>query len=110
MDFSLTEEQKALKKVARDFAEKEIAPHVEDDEREHRFRIDILKKMGELGFFGCVIPESYGGNEAGLLASVLMTEEISHTGFRKSIRWRDFLGTPNHSRLWRARQTYKSSS
>jgi glutaryl-CoA dehydrogenase (non-decarboxylating) len=83
MDFDLNEEQLAMQEVARDFAEKEIAPTIEQDEKEHRFRPELVKKMGELGFFGCVIPEEYGGNGAGHLASVILTEEIA----RVSASW-----------------------
>lgn len=83
MDFDLNEEQQAMQEVARDFAEKEIAPTMEQDEKEHRFRPELVRKMGELGFFGCVIPEEYGGNGAGHLASVIITEEIA----RVSASW-----------------------
>lgn len=77
MDFELTEEQLEMKKVARDFAEKEIAPIVEKDEAEHKFRPEIVKKMGKLGFFGGVIPEEYGGSGAGMFSTILMNEEIA---------------------------------
>ena len=77
MDFELSEEQIAMRDLARDFAEKEIAPIVEEDEKHHKFRPEIVKKMGELGFFGVVIPEEYGGTDLGLLSSVVITEEIA---------------------------------
>jgi glutaryl-CoA dehydrogenase (non-decarboxylating) len=77
MDFELSEELVSMREVARNFAEKEIKPHLNDDEKEHRFRPELVKKMAELGFFGCVIPEEYGGNGAGHLASVVITEEIA---------------------------------
>lgn len=83
MNFDLTEEQKTMMEVARDFAEKEIKPTQEIDEKEHRFRPEICKKMAELGFFGCVIPEKYGGNESGHLCAALLTEEIA----RVSASW-----------------------
>ncbi|MEK7449294.1 MAG: glutaryl-CoA dehydrogenase Acd [Planctomycetota bacterium] len=77
MDFELNEEQRELKKLARDFAEKEIAPIVEKDEAEHKFRPEIVRQMGELGFFGGVIPEEYGGTNLGMLATLIMNEEIA---------------------------------
>lgn len=77
MDFDLTEEQIAMKNLAREFAEKEIAPTIEKDEAEHRFRPEIVRKMGELGFFGGVIPEEYGGTATGLLSTIIMNEEIA---------------------------------
>ena len=77
MDFSFTEEQEAMREMAKNFAEKKIAPTMEEDEKEHRFRREIVKEMGRLGFFGCIAPEKYGGNESGYLAASLMTEEIA---------------------------------
>lgn len=83
MNFQFTEEQKAMIDVGRDFAEKEILPTQEKDEKEHRFRPETVKKMADLGFFGCVIPEQYGGNETGHLCAALLTEEIG----RVSASW-----------------------
>ncbi len=83
MDFELGEELLAMRQVARDFAENEIAPTIEQDEKDHRFRPEVVKKMADLGFFGCVIPEEYGGNGAGHIASVVITEEIA----RVSASW-----------------------
>ncbi len=77
MDFKLTEEQLAMQEMAKNFAEKKIAPTMEEDEKEHRFRREIVKEMGRLGFFGCIAPEKYGGNESGYLAATLMTEEVA---------------------------------
>lgn len=77
MDFSLTEEQEAMREMAKNFAEKKIAPTMEEDEKEHRFRREIVKEMAKLGFFGCIAPEKYGGNESGYLGATVMTEEIA---------------------------------
>jgi glutaryl-CoA dehydrogenase (non-decarboxylating) len=77
MDFSLNEEQEFSRKTAKDFAEKKIAPTMEEDEKEHRFRPEIVKAMAKLGFFGCIAPEKYGGNELGALSATVMTEEIA---------------------------------
>jgi len=77
MDFELTEEQKLMQDMARRFARETISPTAEKDEEEHRFRPELVRQMGELGFFGCLIPEEYGGNGAGELASVVITEEIA---------------------------------
>ena len=52
MDFALTDEQKMVQDMARNFAEKEIAPFVEEDEDNHFYRREILTKMGELGLLG----------------------------------------------------------
>ena len=77
MDFKLNEEQEAMREMAKNFAEKKIAPTMEEDEKEHRFRKEIVKEMARLGFFGCIAPEKYGGNESGYLAASVMTEEIA---------------------------------
>ena len=87
MDFQLSEELIAVRDLAREFAEKEIAPTAAKDDKEHNFRKDLLLKMGELGFFGSVIPEKYGGNGLGFLAMVLITEEVArvHSAVRVAI-------------------------
>ncbi|MDO8690335.1 MAG: acyl-CoA dehydrogenase family protein, partial [Dehalococcoidia bacterium] len=77
MDFDLSEEQKAIQRLARDFAQKEIAPVVDADEKAHRFQRELVSKMGELGFLGCPIPEEYGGSGTGFLAHALVAEEIA---------------------------------
>ncbi|MEE9144842.1 MAG: glutaryl-CoA dehydrogenase Acd [Candidatus Binatia bacterium] len=84
MDFNLTEELIAVRDLVRDFAEKEIAPTAAKDDREHTFRRDLVLKMGELGFYGCHIPEEYGGTNLGFLALALITEEIArvHSAIR----------------------------
>jgi len=63
--------------MAKNFAEKKIAPTMEEDEKEHRFRKEIVKEMANLGFFGCIAPEKYGGNETGYIAASIMAEEIA---------------------------------
>jgi len=84
MDFELPEELAEVQKLARDFSAKEIAPTAAKDDREHVFRKDLLSKMGELGFYGCLIPEQYGGNGLGFLAHTLISEEIArvHSAIR----------------------------
>jgi glutaryl-CoA dehydrogenase (non-decarboxylating) len=85
MDFSLTEDQKMMQDTARRFAEEIIAPTIEEDEKNHRFNRDILAQMAEMGFFGCVIPEQYGGLglDDGMVTSMIVTEEIA----RVSASW-----------------------
>jgi glutaryl-CoA dehydrogenase (non-decarboxylating) len=87
MDFELSEELSAVRDLAREFAEKEIAPTAGQDDKERKLRKDLLLKMGELGFFGSVIPEKYGGNGLGFLAMVLITEEVArvHSAVRVAI-------------------------
>ena len=87
MDFELSDELIAVRDLAREFAEKEIAPTAAKDDKEQNFRGDLVRKMGELGFYGTMIPEAYGGSALGFLAMVLITEEIArvHSAMRVAI-------------------------
>ena len=87
MDFELSEELIAVRDLAREFAEKEIAPTAAKDDKDKNFRGDLIKNMGDLGFYGTMIPEEYGGSGLGHLAMVLITEEIAavHSAMRVSI-------------------------
>ena len=80
MDFELSEEIRAIQETARKFVQKEILPRMAEDDASHSFQKDLVKKMGELGFFGCPIPEEYGGSGLGFLAHTVVTEEIAKTG------------------------------
>jgi len=84
MQFELTEEQLLVQDTARRFAAEDIAPTLEEEERHHEFRIDRVARMGELGFFSCVVDEKYGGNGMGFMESVLIAEQIA----RVSASWR----------------------
>ncbi len=75
--FELSRELQDIQKTAREFARKEVLPRVAEDEKNHAFQKDLVLKMAELDFFGCPIPEAYGGNEMGFLAHTIVTEEIS---------------------------------
>ncbi|MBW2208759.1 MAG: acyl-CoA dehydrogenase family protein [Deltaproteobacteria bacterium] len=78
MDFALSEELQMLQDMARDFAAEKIAPFADEWDENHYFPYEeVIKPMGELGFFGTVIPEEYGGNEMGWLAAMILTEEIA---------------------------------
>ncbi len=77
MHFGFTEEQQMMQDMAKNFAANEILPTLEDDEKEHRFRMEILEKMGALSFFGCALPEEVGGNGFGFLESVIIAEQIA---------------------------------
>jgi glutaryl-CoA dehydrogenase (non-decarboxylating) len=83
MDFELSEEHELMRSTAESFARDRIAPLVAEDEAAHRFRPEVVREMGELGFFGAVIDEAYGGTNAGYLASALMTMEVA----RVSASW-----------------------
>ena len=77
MDFELSQEQKAVQQLCRDFAREVVAPAAEELDREHRFGYDIVRQMGELGLFGLPFSEKYGGAGADFLSLCLAIEEIS---------------------------------
>jgi len=77
MDFSLSKEQKDIKKAAAEFARGEFqADLILECENNHRFPREIYKKMGELGFIGLDYPEAVGGGELGIMENVLVIEEF----------------------------------
>ena len=84
MNFELTEEQKMVQNMAKDFAENEIAPYVDQDEENHYWRKEIFDKMADLGSFGFCIDEEYGGNGMGFLEGALAIEQVAkvHTSWR----------------------------
>jgi len=78
MDFELSKELEMLRKAVREFATKKIAPFADQWDAEHYFPYkEVIKPMGELGFFGTVIPEEYDGVDMGWLAAAVVTEEIA---------------------------------
>jgi len=77
LDFDLTEEQQDIKRLAREFAESEIAPHrAEWDEAQH-FPVDVMGRLAQLGFLGILFPQEYGGAGLGYIEYVIVIEEIS---------------------------------
>ena len=60
MDLAWTPEQQELRALARDFAEREIAPHVGEYDKEERFPKEIVRQAAELGFAGGIVPVEYG--------------------------------------------------
>ena len=77
MQVEFTHEQRALRKVVRDFAEAEIAPHAEAWDADHTFPVDVVRQMGELGLFGIPFPEEYGGGGADLTTLCIAIEELA---------------------------------
>ena len=71
-----TPEQDQFRQVVRDFAAERIAPHAETWDREHRFPTEAVQEMGELGLFGLLVPERWGGSGADLVTLCLAIEEI----------------------------------
>ena len=77
MDFSLTEDQKMLRTMVREFTEKELEPIAAQIDEEARFPTESIKKMAELGLMGIPFPEKYGGSGGGTIQFTIATEEIS---------------------------------
>lgn len=77
MDFDLTDEQRGYQALVREFARKEVAPHVKAYDREERYPVEIIRKMAALGFIGGTIPEAYGGPGIDHLTMAVGIEEMS---------------------------------
>jgi alkylation response protein AidB-like acyl-CoA dehydrogenase len=77
MDFELSEEQKLLQEMVRDFAQKEILPQAKSLEEDSTFPQEILKKLGDLGILGMTIPAEYQGIRTDSISLVLALEELS---------------------------------
>lgn len=77
MDFNLTEEQKMIREMVRNFAEKEVAPLAEKIDEKEIFPAENVKRMAELGLLGMMIPQEYGGSGLDVLSYVIAIEEIA---------------------------------
>lgn len=76
-DFDLSEEQRMVRAAVREFAEKEILPHVERYEREERYPTELIAKLPPLGFMGPMIPEEYGGSFSDVVTYGIICEELA---------------------------------
>jgi alkylation response protein AidB-like acyl-CoA dehydrogenase len=90
VQFPLSEEQRLIQQTAREFADREIAPVADQHNREGKFPAALVKRMGELGFLGMLVPETYGGNGVGNFGLVLALEEVNRvcasTGVTMSVQ------------------------
>ncbi|MBA3541981.1 MAG: acyl-CoA dehydrogenase [Deltaproteobacteria bacterium] len=77
MNFTPTEDQLAVQKMAREFALNEVLPKAAEIDREHRHPAELVKRMAELGFLGMAIPEEWGGSGFDVVSYALAMEEIS---------------------------------
>lgn len=77
MDFKLNSELELLKKSVREFAQSEIAPMVEQMEKTDQVPVNVIRKMGALGFLGVAVPRQYGGAGMGNLARTVLVEELA---------------------------------
>jgi alkylation response protein AidB-like acyl-CoA dehydrogenase len=76
MDYDLSPEHTLLRDTIRDFMETEVAPVVDEHERERRFPVEIVRRLGEMGWLGIPIPEDEGGAGMDYLAYAIAIEEI----------------------------------
>lgn len=77
MNLELTEEQIAVQQMAKDFAEKKVAPLAAELDRDSRYPKELVEEMASLSFMGMCVPEAYGGAGMDMLSYVLALEEIS---------------------------------
>lgn len=77
MNFQFTEEQQQLRKTVREFAEREIAPHVMEWDEAAHFPLETIKDLGKLGLMGTIFPAEYSGSGMGYVEYVIAIEELS---------------------------------
>lgn len=77
VDFDYTPEQKQLRREVREFAAAEIAPHVMEWDENQTFPLEVVKKLGQLGYMGAIFPEEYGGAGLGYVEYAIIIEELS---------------------------------
>jgi alkylation response protein AidB-like acyl-CoA dehydrogenase len=77
VDFDLTQDQREIQALTRDFAKAEIEPHAAQWDRDHHFPRDLFGKLAELGLMGACVPEEYGGAGVDFLSYILVLEELS---------------------------------
>lgn len=80
MDFKLNEEHQMIKEMCRKFADKELKPIAAEYNRSHKFPLEQVRKLGEMGIMGIVYPEEYNGAGMDYLSYVIAVEEISRGG------------------------------
>ena len=77
MDFEYTPEQIQLRREVREFAAAEIAPHVNEWDENQTFPLEVVRKLGSLGYMGSIFPEEYGGAGLGYVEYAIIIEELS---------------------------------
>src|SRR5258708_27408145 len=77
MDFSLNDHQKLIRDTVRQFMEAEVRPSVKEMEKEGKFPAEAIKKLGEMGCCGMLVPEEWGGPGLDTVSYVLMLEEVA---------------------------------
>src|SRR5271169_2145595 len=77
MDFSLTDDQRLIRDTVRQFMDAEVRPSIRARDREEKFASEELRKLGDLGCCGMLVPESWGGAGADTISYALMLEEVA---------------------------------
>ena len=77
MDFEYTPDQVQLRRAVREFATAEIAPHVMEWDENQTFPLEVIKKLGKLGYMGSIFPEEFGGSGLGYVEYSIIIEELS---------------------------------
>jgi alkylation response protein AidB-like acyl-CoA dehydrogenase len=77
MDLSLSPEQQEIRKLVRDFAEREVKPRAEAIDHHHEFPRDLVEKAAELGFLGILVPDAYGGAGLDHVSFAIFVEEVA---------------------------------
>lgn len=87
LNFALTEEQEMLKKMVRNFVDKEIMPYIKEWDEKGHFEVNIMKRLAELDLMGVCIPEQYGGSGMDYNALAIVCEELERgdTAFRTAV-------------------------
>jgi alkylation response protein AidB-like acyl-CoA dehydrogenase len=76
MDFDLTDEQRLIKETARTFTDREIVERSRDNARNHRFDLELVRKIADQGYLGAIVPREYGGAGLDYVTYGLIVEEI----------------------------------
>ena len=77
MNFDLSDEQRDIQRLVREFADQEVRPVAEELDREHRFPYEIVEKLGGLGLMGMVFPQEYGGGGTDYVSYAIAIEELA---------------------------------
>src|SRR2546422_2197677 len=94
MDFSLSDHQKLIRDTVRQFMEAEVRASVKEMEKEEKFPAEAIKKLGEMGCCGMLVPEEWGGPGFDTVSYVLMLEEVARvfTAVFPALGGADFAG------------------
>lgn len=110
MNFDLTAEQRQVREMAREFADERVAPGAAERDETKQFPLELVREMGQLGFFGVAFAEEYGGSDLGTLPYALAVEEISRVDASLGITYAAhcsigigpvyYFGTPAQKQKW----------